>query len=89
MRPDLNGLWVCPSVPSDWKEFTMDKVFRGKKLHITVKNENGAECGFKEFYVNGNTFLPSRWASVKDDLWNKENWTFYESQTVLKEHKAP
>ena len=38
---------------------------------------------------NGNTFLPSRWASVKDDLWNKENWTFYESQTVLKEHKAP
>ena len=53
MRPDLNGLWVCPSVPSDWKEFTMDKVFRGKKLHITVKNPNGAESGFKEFYLNG------------------------------------
>jgi len=53
MRPDLNGLWVCPSVPSDWKEFTMDKVFRGKKLHITVKNPNGAESGCKEFYLNG------------------------------------
>ena len=53
MRPDLDGLWVCPAIPSDWKEFTMDKVFRGKKLHITVKNPNGAEGGCKEFYVNG------------------------------------
>ena len=53
MRPDLNGLWVCPAVPSDWKEFTMDKVFRGKKLHITVKNPDGAESGCKEFYLNG------------------------------------
>ncbi|MGN0505384.1 MAG: GH36-type glycosyl hydrolase domain-containing protein [Lachnospiraceae bacterium] len=53
MRPDLDGLWVCPAIPSDWKEMTMDKVFRGKKLHITVKNPNGAESGFREFYVNG------------------------------------
>ncbi|MBQ9136981.1 MAG: N,N'-diacetylchitobiose phosphorylase [Lachnospiraceae bacterium] len=54
MRPDLNGLWVCPAIPSDWKEMTMDKVFRGKKLHITVKNPNGKEGGFSEFYLNGN-----------------------------------
>lgn len=53
MRPDLDGLWVCPTIPSEWKEMTMDKVFRGKKLHITVKNESGAEGGFKEFYLNG------------------------------------
>ena len=31
----------------------MDKVFRGKKLHITVKNPDGKEGGFKEFYING------------------------------------
>lgn len=54
MRPDLNGLWVCPAIPSDWKEMTMDKVFRGKKLHITVKNPDGKEGGFTEFYLNGN-----------------------------------
>lgn len=53
MRPDLNGLWVCPAIPSEWKEITMDKVFRGKKLHITVKNPDGKEGGFKEFYING------------------------------------
>lgn len=38
---------------------------------------------------NGNTFLPARWASVKEDLWNKNNWTFYDAETVLKDHKAP
>ena len=38
---------------------------------------------------NGNTFLPSQWASVKDDLWNADNWTFYEGETVLKGHSFP
>lgn len=38
---------------------------------------------------NGNTFLPSAWASVKDDLWNLDNWQFYKEKTVLKEHIAP
>lgn len=53
MRPDLDGLWVCPTIPSAWKEMTMNKTFRGKKINITVKNPNGAESGFKEFYLNG------------------------------------
>lgn len=53
MRPDPNGIRIAPSIPSDWTEIKMEKVFRGKKLNITVKNPNGAECGFKEFYVNG------------------------------------
>ena len=53
MRPDPNGLRVAPSIPSAWKEITMEKVFRGKKLIITVKNPDGAEGGYKEFYVNG------------------------------------
>ena len=53
MRPDLNGLRIAPSIPSDWKEIKMEKVFRGKKLNIIVKNPDGAEGGFKEFYVNG------------------------------------
>ena len=53
MRPDLNGLTVAPSIPSDWKEFSIDKNFRGKKLSIKVQNPNGAESGYKEFYLNG------------------------------------
>ncbi|NLW54534.1 MAG: sulfatase-like hydrolase/transferase [Clostridiaceae bacterium] len=36
---------------------------------------------------NGNTFLPSEWASVKDDIWQPGNWSFYPYDIVLKEHK--
>ena len=53
LRPDLNGLKIAPAIPSDWKGFTMDKVFRGKKLHIIVNNPNGAEGGVKACYFNG------------------------------------
>ncbi len=38
---------------------------------------------------NGNTYIPGYWASVKDDLWEKDNWTFYSGKTVLDEHKKP
>ena len=53
MRPDFDGLRIAPSVPSDWKEFEINKDFRGKKLHIVVKNPNGAERGYKSLVVNG------------------------------------
>lgn len=53
MRPDFNGLKIAPAVPSDWKEFTIDKDFRGKKLHIIVKNPDGAESGCKSMTLNG------------------------------------
>ncbi|MEE0954843.1 MAG: N,N'-diacetylchitobiose phosphorylase [Eubacterium sp.] len=53
MRPDLYGLWIKPSVPSEWKEFTIEKDFRGCHLHIVVKNPQGAEAGFRKMTVNG------------------------------------
>ncbi|MBQ9623667.1 MAG: N,N'-diacetylchitobiose phosphorylase [Treponema sp.] len=56
MRPDFGGLRIAPSVPSDWKNFSIEKTFRGKKLKITVENPNEKESGFSEFYVNGEKF---------------------------------
>jgi len=53
LRPDLNGLKISPSVPSDWKEFTMKKVFRGKTLNVSVKNPNGKEGGCSKLTLNG------------------------------------
>ena len=53
IRPDFCGLRIAPSVPKDWKAFSMEKTFRGKKLKITVENPDGKESGWKEFYVNG------------------------------------
>ena len=38
---------------------------------------------------NGCTYLPGMWASVKDDLWNQENWEFCYEEIVLDEHVMP
>ena len=56
MRPDFGGIKIAPSVPSDWKEFEIEKVFRGKKLSIKVQNPDGHESGFQSMTVNGETF---------------------------------
>ncbi len=53
LRPDFDGICISPSISSDWKEFTMDKDFRGKKLHIVVKNPNGRESGVTKLMLNG------------------------------------
>ena len=53
LRPDAGGIKISPAIPSDWKGFTMEKTFRGKRLIITVENPEGKESGCSEFYVNG------------------------------------
>ena len=53
MRPTLDGLRIMPSVPSEWEQFEIDKDFRGKHLHIVVKNPGHAESGCKKLVLNG------------------------------------
>ena len=53
MRPDFGGIKIAPSVPSDWKEFEIEKMFRGKKLSIKVQNPDGHESGFQSLTLNG------------------------------------
>lgn len=53
MRPDADGLLIAPSIPADWKSMKIKKNFRGKKMVINVENPNGAQCGYKEVYLNG------------------------------------
>ncbi len=53
MRPDIHGLTIAPAIPSEWKEITISKQFRGKQLNITVQNPNGAEGGYKSVTLNG------------------------------------
>ncbi|MBQ5840457.1 MAG: hypothetical protein IIW40_00720, partial [Clostridia bacterium] len=39
---------------------------------------------------NGKTYLPAFWASVKDNLWDPDNWAMYKDEdVVLKEHAFP
>lgn len=38
---------------------------------------------------NGNTYLPSKWASVEKDLRDPSNWKFYDETIILTEHHLP
>ncbi len=72
LRPDFNGITISPSIPSDWKGFTMEKDFRGKHLSITVKNENGNQAGVKRLTLNGRemprAYIPTFELSDKNDI---------------------
>lgn len=52
IRPDFEGLRLAPSVSSDWKEFEISKMYRGKKLNIKVSNPDGAQGGYKTLTLN-------------------------------------
>ena len=53
MRPDLDGLRIEPAVPGDWREFEIHRDFRGRRLHILVRNPQGKQTGFTSLTVNG------------------------------------
>ena len=41
---------IDPCIPSSWDGFEVDRIFRGKKLHITVKNPDHIQKG-KPVYI--------------------------------------
>ena len=53
VRPELHGLRLEPAIPSAWKELELWKDFRGRKLHILVKNPDGRESGCSRLLLNG------------------------------------
>ena len=67
--------------------------FTGKAINSDEKTAHDQMVILSELWDikvnNGNTFKPSKWASVKDNMLDKDNWTFYDEAAVLKEHKAP
>ncbi|MDO4419515.1 MAG: sulfatase-like hydrolase/transferase, partial [Ruminococcus sp.] len=67
--------------------------FTGKSINSDEKSSHEQMVILSDNYSvsenNGNTFLPARWASVFENLWDSENWDFYEEEIVLKEHKLP
>ena len=52
MRPDFYGLRIAPSIPKEWDNFTIEKDFRGKHLHIEVYNPDHKESGCTKLLVN-------------------------------------
>ncbi|MDD7326460.1 MAG: N,N'-diacetylchitobiose phosphorylase, partial [Lachnospiraceae bacterium] len=53
MRPDLNGIHISPSIPSDWDSFSIEKDFRGCHLSISVANPQHRQSGVSRLILNG------------------------------------
>ena len=53
LRPTPDGLRIIPAIPSVWDGFTMEKTFRGKRLHIKVDNSAHHEGGVQRTLING------------------------------------
>ncbi|MFI3200436.1 MAG: N,N'-diacetylchitobiose phosphorylase [Eubacteriales bacterium] len=53
LKPQIEHLEIDPCIPSDWKEFSMERVWRGATFRIQVENPSGVMKGVKELYLNG------------------------------------
>ncbi len=77
-----NDLIENPTNPFTGKAITNSEKTAHEQYIIVSEEANTA-------FNNGNTFLPARWARVKDDLRNRENWEFYNEEIVLDEYAFP
>jgi len=53
IRPQFSSLVIDPCIPSDWKEFSVHRVWRGATYDITVLNPDGVMKGVKSIILNG------------------------------------
>ena len=55
MRPDMDGLWICPAIPHEWEELEITKRYRGHLLHIIIRNPQHRQSGCSSITLNGKT----------------------------------
>lgn len=53
IRPQWKGLMIDPCIPSEWKEFKVEREFRGIDYMIYFKNESGSCKGVQRIEVDG------------------------------------
>ncbi len=73
--------------------FNATNPYTGKAINADEKTAHAQFIITSEHWQtstnNGYAFEKSKWYSVEKDIWEKNNWKFYDQTTVLKEHAAP
>jgi len=54
IRSTYNGLMIDPAIPSHWRNFSAERVYRGTRYLIEVNNNGGFQKGVKEIFIDGN-----------------------------------
>jgi len=70
IQPDYHGIRIDPCIPSEWKEFSIKRLFRGKILHIIVLNPSGVEKGVQTVRLNGKEMNSNL---IRMEALNREN----------------
>ena len=52
IRPGLSELVISPALPCQWEEVTIDRILRGKKLHVVIKNPEHVQSGVVRLFLN-------------------------------------
>lgn len=72
LRPDLDGLRLAPAIPKEWDSFTMEKDFRGHRLHFCVENPGHHESGCRSLTLNGqampDNYIPASALRDENDI---------------------
>lgn len=53
LKPNFEELVIDPCIPSDWKEFSVQREWRGSRYMINVKNPNGKQKGVSKITLEG------------------------------------
>ena len=53
VKPSYDGLEINPCISSQWKEYTVNRRFRGSRYEITVQNPDGVCKGIREILMDG------------------------------------
>ena len=53
IRPVLDGLEICPCIPSDMSGYTVRRKFRGAEYIIKVENPGHVESGIEKLIIDG------------------------------------
>jgi len=55
IRPEFTGLRIDPCIPPAWKGFSVERRFRGQKMHIEVHNPKKICKGVLKMSIDGKT----------------------------------
>ncbi len=53
VRPDWDGLVIDPCIPTSWKEFSIQRLYRGHTFHITVEKKSPKATEVESMTVDG------------------------------------
>lgn len=65
IRPGFEALEIDPCIPADWKEFEVERIWRGTTYLIRVENPQGVMQGVKKLYLDGEETDQIPW--IQDD----------------------